>query len=186
MTLIINQIINDADNKSKDEFRNYEENNALFQRVFNTYKLMHTNQTVNYVKQQHKKWLNFDHAQMTIMDAIDLLCDFVDESDPDVDFANRYHAFQTAEGVRKMHPDKDWLIFTGFIHDLGKFMGMRGQPQWSTVGDTFPVGCRPGKTIVYGDSTFGENEDFSERDASKENEVYKDRGCLGCWNFISD
>lgn len=40
------------------------------------------------------------------MEAVDLLDDLVDESDPDVDFPNSFHAFQTAEGIRKAHPDK--------------------------------------------------------------------------------
>lgn len=35
-----------------------------------------------------------------------MLDDLVDESDPDVDFPNSFHAFQTAEGIRKAHPDK--------------------------------------------------------------------------------
>lgn len=47
---------------------------------------------------------------MTVMESIECLDQLVDESDPDVDFANSYHAFQTAEGIRKEHPDKgeDW------------------------------------------------------------------------------
>lgn len=43
---------------------------------------------------------------MTVMEAVDLLDGLVDESDPDVDFPNSFHAFQTAEGIRKAHPDK--------------------------------------------------------------------------------
>lgn len=35
-----------------------------------------------------------------------MLDELVDESDPDVDFPNSFHAFQTAEGIRKAHPDK--------------------------------------------------------------------------------
>ena len=35
-----------------------------------------------------------------------MLDGLVDESDPDVDFPNSFHAFQTAEGIRKAHPDK--------------------------------------------------------------------------------
>lgn len=49
---------------------------------------------------------------MTVMEVVNLLDDLVDESDPDVDFPNSFHAFQTAEGIRKAHPDKgvlyDW------------------------------------------------------------------------------
>lgn len=43
---------------------------------------------------------------MTVMESIRCLDQLIDESDPDVDFANSYHAFQTAEGIRKEHPDK--------------------------------------------------------------------------------
>lgn len=43
---------------------------------------------------------------MGMMDAILSLDQLVDESDPDVDFPNSFHAFQTAEGIRQAHPDK--------------------------------------------------------------------------------
>lgn len=63
------------------------------------------------------------------MEALDLLNDFVDESDPDADFPNSFHAFQTAETIRAKYPDLDWFQLTGLIHDLGKVMGMHGQEQ---------------------------------------------------------
>ena len=44
----------DYEEKTKD-FRNYGEDNALFDRVKKTYLDMHTNQTVEYVKSMHKK-----------------------------------------------------------------------------------------------------------------------------------
>lgn len=43
---------------------------------------------------------------MGAMEALELLDQLVDESDPDVDFPNSYHAYQTAEGIRRAHPDK--------------------------------------------------------------------------------
>lgn len=43
---------------------------------------------------------------MSAMEALELLDQLVDESDPDVDFPNSYHAYQTAEGIRRAHPDK--------------------------------------------------------------------------------
>ena len=67
------------------------------------------------------------------MEALDLLNTFVDESDPDVDMPNSFHAFQTAERIREKHPDKDWLQLTGLIHDLGKIMGLYGQEQVSLI-----------------------------------------------------
>ena len=66
------------------------------------------------------------------MEAVDLLADFVDESDPDAQFANSIHAFQTAEAIRAEHPDDDWFQLTGLIHDLGKVMAKYGQPQVCT------------------------------------------------------
>jgi len=157
----------------KKEFRNYGEDNELFDRVKKTYLDMHTNQTVAYVKEQHKKWLNFDTCQMTIMDAIEKLNELVDESDPDCDVPNAYHAYQTAEGIRRVHPDKDWFHFVGFIHDLGKLMNFYGQPQWSTVGDTFVVGCKPAKSIVYSEDTFDSNPDIKNPEYNTEFGIYQ-------------
>ena len=63
------------------------------------------------------------------MEALDRLNTFGDESEPDVDMPNSFHAFQTAERIREKHPDKDWLQLTGLIHDIGKIMGLYGQEQ---------------------------------------------------------
>lgn len=57
------------------------------------------------------------------MKALEKLNDVVDESDPDVDFPNIVHAFQTAEQIRKEYPNEDWFHLTGLIHDLGKVRG---------------------------------------------------------------
>ena len=46
-----------------------------------------------------------------------------------VDIPNSVHAFQTAERIREIHPDKPWFHVTGLIHDLGKVMAMWGEPQ---------------------------------------------------------
>lgn len=93
-----------------------------------------------------------------------MLDDLVDESDPDVDFPNSFHAFQTAEGIRKAHPDKDWFHLVGLLHDLGKILALWGEPQvkgrcgeWGSISTglgarcveetspaaacAFPVGC---------------------------------------------
>lgn len=55
---------------------------------------------------QHAEWNGCTHTQMGMMDAIMTLDQLVDESDPDVDFPNSFHAFQTAEGIRHSQPDK--------------------------------------------------------------------------------
>lgn len=58
---------------------------------------------------QHSEWSSCNRTQMSMMDAIVSLDQLVDESDPDVDFPNSFHAFQTAEGIRQAHPDKGAL-----------------------------------------------------------------------------
>ncbi|XP_003967208.2 inositol oxygenase isoform X1 [Takifugu rubripes] len=145
-------------NPEKEKYRNFE-SGALIDRVFKTYKVMHTKQTVDFVKQKHAEWNGCTHAQMRMMDAIMALDQLVDESDPDVDFPNSFHAFQTAEGIRQAHPDKDWFQLVGLIHDVGKIMAVWNEPQWAVVGDTFPVGCKFQNSIVYRNDSFQDNPD---------------------------
>ena len=107
------------------------------------------------------------------------LCSKVDESDPDLDLPNIVHAFQTAERIREEHPDKEWFQLVGLIHDLGqynpfvfhalilfptkgKIMAFYGEPQWAVVGDTFPVGCKPQPSIVFGEESFKNNPDTKD------------------------
>ena len=66
---------------------------------------------------------------MGLMDAIMLLDDLVDASDPDTDLPNSVHAFQTAELIREKHPDKDWLQLAGLIHDVGKVCVLSCEPE---------------------------------------------------------
>ncbi|KAK0084345.1 hypothetical protein PV325_007199 [Microctonus aethiopoides] len=99
---------------------------------------------------------------MSVKDALIKLNDLIDESDPDTSLPNIIHAFQTAESIRKKHPDLDWFHLTGLIHDLGKVMTFYGEPQWAVVGDTFPVGCAWADSIVYRDSSFDDNPDGND------------------------
>ncbi|XP_070572802.1 inositol oxygenase-like [Ptychodera flava] len=149
--------------KRKEEFRNYHEEesteNVHIERVRETYRLMHTNQTYDFVMEKHEKWGQLKKAEMNIMDALDYLNNVVDESDPDVDVPNIYHAYQTAERIRERHPDKDWFHLTGLIHDLGKVLALWGEPQWCVVGDTFVVGCDFANSIVYRNTSFKDNKD---------------------------
>uniref|UniRef100_A0A8C7SED3 Inositol oxygenase n=1 Tax=Oncorhynchus mykiss TaxID=8022 RepID=A0A8C7SED3_ONCMY len=158
--------------KDKTEYRNFE-SGSLIDRVYNTYKLMHTNQTLDFVKQKHSEWSGCGHAQMEVMEAVISLDQLVDESDPDVDFPNSYHAFQTAEGIRREHPHKDWFQLVGLIHDIGKIMALSGEPQWAVVGDTFPVGCRFQNGIVFRGSTFVDNPDDKNPAYNSECGIYK-------------
>jgi inositol oxygenase len=39
-------------------------------------------------------------------------------------------------------------------------MAFYNEPQWAVVGDTFPVGCAPQDSIVYGKASFKNNPDI--------------------------
>ncbi|XP_059091057.1 inositol oxygenase-like [Tigriopus californicus] len=162
------------DGKNEDSFRNYENNANPMQAIIKkTYLAMHTNQTVDFVRKKHDKWLKFDHLEATVMEALELLNNLVDESDPDIDLPNIVHAFQTAEQIREVHPDQDWFHLTGLIHDLGKIMAFYDEPQWGVVGDTFPVGCHPQKSIVFRDWSFKDNPDLTNPLYNTENGIYE-------------
>uniref|UniRef100_A0A182P8Z2 Inositol oxygenase n=1 Tax=Anopheles epiroticus TaxID=199890 RepID=A0A182P8Z2_9DIPT len=161
--------------KEVSKFRDYtvDENDPLKERVRRTYKLMHTHQTVDFVKGRHADWLKFDHFKATIRQALEKLNDLVDESDPDLDLPNIVHAFQTAERARAEFPELDWLHLTGLIHDLGKVMAFYGEPQWAVVGDTFPVGCEWGPSIVYREDSFVDNPDGANLKYNTKNGMYE-------------
>mmetsp|Transcript_7539 Transcript_7539/g.19430 ORF Transcript_7539/g.19430 Transcript_7539/m.19430 type:complete len:287 (-) Transcript_7539:536-1396(-) len=163
------------EHKGKEAFRVYDETPTTKDCVRRTYTEMHTQQTVAYGEEMRAKWLKFDHFELDTMGALDLLNKVVDESDPDTDLPNIVHAFQTAERIREQHPDKDWFHLTGLIHDLGKVMALYGQPQWSTVGDTYVVGCAPSPAIVFPE-TFENCPDSKHPVYSTKLGIYKE-GC---------
>jgi hypothetical protein len=45
---------------------------------------------------QLKKWMRFDHAKLTMLEALDMLNDFVDASDPDVSQTQLLFVFSLA------------------------------------------------------------------------------------------
>ncbi|XP_077288222.1 myo-inositol oxygenase isoform X2 [Arctopsyche grandis] len=161
--------------KPVNAFRDYsiDDDDPIKSRVQNTYKLMHTHQTVNFVNEKMQKWLKFDHAKSTIKEALLKLNDLIDESDPDTDLPNIVHAFQTAEKIRADHPNLDWFHLTGLIHDLGKLMAFYNEPQWCVVGDTFVVGCDWGPSIVYRETSFKDNPDGADNRYNTKYGMYK-------------
>ena len=135
------------------------------------YEEMHKHQTLEYVKQKHKQFSKLNNKKMKIKDALVALDTFVDPSDPDVDVPNSIHAYQTAERIRKKYPKNIELQLTGLIHDLGKVLFSFGEPNWSIVGDTYVVGCKFPKSIVYYD-TMKLNPDYYKYD---ELGIYKEK-----------
>lgn len=133
-------------------FRDY--NTTTKDKVAETYYLNHLHQSLDFVKRKKEEHLQFNKGKMTIWQAMDLLTTLVDESDPDTDVPQHIHAFQTAESLRRIYPNYDWLHLVGLIHDLGKILShplFGNEPQWSVVGDTFPVGCSFSPEIIYYD-----------------------------------
>jgi inositol oxygenase len=143
------------------EYRSFSSTTS--DKPYNTYLDNHQKQT--YLQALYfKKKFNKSSIEMSIWDAINLLDNINDNSDPDnIDIPQSLHSIQTAEKLRKLYPGEeyDWLHLTGLIHDLGKVLitdVFGSQPQWAVVGDTFPVGCLFSDKIVYS-SLFEHNPD---------------------------
>jgi inositol oxygenase len=163
-----------AHNGFGDSYRNYE-NSERQDTVSENYFKQHSQMTVDFVKGMQEKWLKLDKGSYTIMEAIEMLDQLVDDSDPDNDLPNSVHDFQTAERIREAWPEHEWFHLVGLLHDLGKVMALWGEPQWCVVGDTFPVGCRFSEKCVF-PQHFETNPDNKDAVYSTENGVYE----VGC------
>ncbi|VVU95581.1 Myo-inositol oxygenase [seawater metagenome] len=161
--------------KYSDKFRDYSN---VVEAIKNNYFLARKNQTLEFVKKMHKKYLNFN-IQISINEIFNKLKNFVDISDPDISLPNYYHGIQTAEAIRSDgHPD--WLQLVGLIHDLGKIMYIKGSDkegtsiknQWAIVGDTFVVGCKIPDGIVFPEFN-KENPDMKNNNLNSELGIYK-------------
>jgi len=164
----------EGSSKSKEQFRNYKDSKRQ-ERVSTFYKQQHTNMTLEFVKGMEEKWGTYDHGEMGIWEALEMLNSLVDDSDPDTDLSQLQHALQTAEAIRRQYPgeENDWFALTGLIHDLGKVMAMKwGEPQWCVVGDTFPVGCAFESTNVF-DEYFKANKDHTDPALNSKHGIYK-------------
>lgn len=137
-------------------FRQYE---LACDRVKQFYEEQHEKQTVAYNIQARINFKTKTRARMTVWEGLEKLNKLLDDSDPDTELSQIDHALQTAEAIRRDGKPR-WFQLVGLIHDLGKllyFFDSRGQ--WDVVGDTFPVGCKFLKRIIFPDS-FKNNPDF--------------------------
>ena len=134
----------------KAAYRNYTAPrlSETFDRVREFYKTNHKHQTHDFVKAKKADYLSFTRQKMTPWAALDYLNTLVDDSDPDIALPQIDHLVQTAEAMRADR-QPDWMVLTGFVHDLGKVLCLFGEPQWAVVGDTFPTGCAYSAKIVY-------------------------------------
>ena len=156
--------------KNKEEYRNYVDSERV-NTVREFYRLNHTYQTYDFVRQKEADFLRFNKKEMPVWSAVEYLNTLVDDSDPDTDLDQLQHLMQTSEAIRADgHPD--WFVLTGFLHDLGKVLCLFGEPQWAVVGDTFPVGCQFSDKIVYPEF-FTANPDHDNAELNTKYGVYE-------------
>jgi inositol oxygenase len=159
-------------NRSKDEFRQYNDSTPPVVREF--YRQNHQHQTLDFVLSREREYGSLNHGETGIWEAMAKLDTLVDDSDPDTSLSQIEHNLQTAEAIRRDgHPR--WMILTGFIHDLGKTLCFYDEPQWAVVGDTFPVGCAWSEKIVYPEF-FAGNPDRARPELQTANGIYEP-GC---------
>ncbi|KAL9401585.1 hypothetical protein Peur_005434 [Populus x canadensis] len=159
-------------------FRDYDIESERQKGVEEFYRTNHINQTYGFVKRMREEYGKLNRVEMSIWECCELLNEFIDESDPDLDEPQIEHLLQTAEAIRKDYPDEDWLHLTGLIHDLGKVLlhpAFGELPQWAVVGDTFPVGCAFDESIVH-HKYFTENPDCNNSAYNSKYGVYSE-GC---------
>lgn len=154
--------------EEEKSFRIFDETSP--QHVIDFYKANHAFQTLDFVLSKKQEYGALKKAQMGVWEAFALLETIVDESDPDIGLPQCYHAFQTAEALRKDGQPR-WLILTGLLHDLGKMLTYFGEPQWAVVGDTFPVGCAYSDKVVF-PAFFSENPDSNVPLYQSQNGIY--------------
>jgi inositol oxygenase len=158
-----------AKDKTKDEYRNYDDPTRDTVKEF--YRLNHTYQTYDFVKEKKADFLQFKRKEMPVWSAFDFLNQLVDDSDPDTDLDQFQHLLQASEAIRADgHPD--WMVLTGLMHDMGKVLCLFGEPQWAVVGDTFPVGCAYSDKVVYPEF-FKHNPDINNGEYNSTYGVYK-------------
>lgn len=86
------------------------------------------------VKTMREEYGKLNRVEMSIWECCELLNEFIDESDPDLDEPQIEHLLQTAEAIRKDYPDEDWLHLTGLIHGTKKH-GSIGYKNLNTCSD---------------------------------------------------
>ena len=158
--------------RKPEQFRDYQSEPRSG--VKELYNQNHSRQTLDFVLSKKRQYLSLSRRELGIWEAMELLDDLVDSSDPDTDLSQIDHNLQTAEAIRRDgHPR--WFVLTGFIHDLGKILCLFGEEQWAVVGDTFPVGCAFSDRIVYPELFTG-NPDMQDFRYRTRNGIYSP-GC---------
>jgi len=138
----------------------------------------HKNQTYEFNKRQRERFCKGNGKEMSMWEAVLLLNELVDDSDPDTEQVQIVHLLQTAESIRREWPgaEYEWFHLAGFLHDVGKVLAhpsLYNEPQWCVVGDTFPLGCQFETTNVFPEY-FEHNPDSQVPEYSSKTGIYKD------------
>uniref|UniRef100_A0AAU8BRV0 Inositol oxygenase n=1 Tax=Citrus maxima TaxID=37334 RepID=A0AAU8BRV0_CITMA len=118
------------------DFRDFEKESMRNAIVQECYRKNHIYQTCEFANKKKEEYGKLNKAEMSIWECCELLKDYVDESDPDLDEPQIDHLLQTAEAIRRHHPHEHWLHLTALIHDLGKVLlhpAFGEEPQWCAV-----------------------------------------------------
>lgn len=97
--------------------------------VVDMFKENRERQTFDYVMQAREKYRKLDKATLSIWDVLDQL-DNLEFDKNTVQLQQKVHAFQMAEAMRREGMPR-WMILTGLIHDLGKYLYVLGEKQWT-------------------------------------------------------
>ncbi|KAI9249747.1 inositol oxygenase [Phascolomyces articulosus] len=132
----------------------------------------HEKQTYDYVQGMKEKYGKLDQGEFSIWEMLMRLDEIkVNSRGGDVQLQQKEHAFQMAESMRREGQPR-WLIMTALIHDLGKYLYLLGEKQWTVVGEIFPVGCQFSKEIAY-PHFFDNNPDSKNEKFNTKLGIYK-------------
>lgn len=138
------------------------------------YRQNHQFQTLDFARTKFAQWGSLGFERMGIWDACEQLDTLIDDSDPDTSLSQLQHLLQSAEAARA-DDQPDWFVLAALIHDLGKLLCLRGEPQWAVVGDTFPLGCAFDPAVIY-HKFFADNPDSHNPEYQTATGIYEP-GC---------
>ena len=142
--VLLNTIIDESDPDSKIEQINhaYQTSESIIRRYFN------------------------NRINLTLNNNIKIVNLFSDSELKSI--PNKYKHIYEKNTIKSMYNMDvwSWLPLIGLIHDLGKLLILDDfgkLPQWSVVGDTYPVGCSIEKGVIFSDKQFyKENKEYQK------------------------
>ncbi|MCX8514386.1 MAG: hypothetical protein RL017_777 [Pseudomonadota bacterium] len=114
--------------------RNYV-NSARKEIVEKTYQNMQINQSLAFVKAKKDKYYQLNHGKMNVFEVFKLLETMVDDSDPDNDLPQVFHAYQTAESIFQYAMENATQLKNNLsIRDLFRDHEWQAvPPKWQTI-----------------------------------------------------